>query len=292
MRTHQLLHVSLTAGILLAGFTSQAQTYTYEKISSSPNVQTFALEVTDDGRIGGWTTDYIHVNGFLDNGGMFSAMKIPSYNETQITAINGGTTYGIANANTGFSISSNGNVTILRPPSFAALPNGANGKGVVVGQTLLSQGNQPAFVLQSGVYQSFLYPGSNITNFVAVNNLNVIAGTWNVNGGPLQSFELKNGQTKTIVFPGAYSTIVTGINDAGEIIGWYEPTAHAAPIMFQYDGTSYTKIAPPLNSYACTPRHMNNPGSFVGTCSDNTTKQTYSFLATPVENNAILLPSQ
>ena len=69
MNTQSLLRASLTAGILLTAVGSQAQTYLYQKISASPNVQTFALEVTDDGRIGGWTTDYIHVNGFVDNAG-------------------------------------------------------------------------------------------------------------------------------------------------------------------------------------------------------------------------------
>ena len=292
MNTQSLLRASLTAGILLTAVGSQAQTYLYQKISASPNVQTFALEVTDDGRIGGWTTDYIHVNGFVDNAGTFTTTKIPSYSETQVTAINGGTIYGIANANSGFSISSTGTVSILRPPSFAALPNGANGKGVVVGQAQTSQGNQPAFVLQNGTYQSFLFPGSNVTNFVAVNNLDVIAGTWNVNGGPLQSFELKNGETTPIVFPSAYSTIVTGINDAGEVIGWYQAVPQAAPTMFLYDGTSYFQIVPPANSYACTTRHLNNAGDFVGTCSDNTTKQQYSFLATPAEVKTVVLPPQ
>ena len=291
MNITPILRAGLTAGVL-AGVASQAQTYTYQRISVSPNVQTFALEVTDDGRIGGWTTDYIHVNGFVDNAGTSSSIKIPSYNETQVTAINGGTTYGIANANTGFTLDSKGNVTLLRPPSFAALPNGANGKGVVVGQAQVAQGNQPAFVLQNGAYQSFLFPGSNVTGFVAVNNLNVIVGTWNVNGGPLQSFELKNGQTTPILFPSAYSTIVTGINDAGEVIGWYQAVPQAAPTMFQYDGSSYTQIIPPANSYACTSRHVNNAGEFVGTCADSTTKQTYSFLASPVETKTVVLPPQ
>ena len=292
MNNIQTLRTALTAGVLLAGVASQAQTYTFSKISASPNVETFALELTDDGRIGGWSTDYIHVNGFVDSTGTFSTITIPSYSETQVTAIHGGTTYGIANANTGFFLDSKGNITILRPPNFAALPNGANGTGVVVGQTQVAQGNQPGFVLQNGTYQTFLFPGSNVTNFVAVNNLNVIAGTWKVNGGPLQSFELSKGQTTPVVFPGAYSTIVTGINDAGEVIGWYQPVPQAAPVMFLYNGASYTEIVPPANSYACTPRHLNDAGAFVGTCADNTTKQVYSFLAAPVENKAVELPPQ
>lgn len=292
MTTDSILRTALGASVLLAGVASQAQTYTYEKISSSPNLITVAAELTDDGRIGGYTTDYIHLHGFVYNAGTFSQIKVPGYTTVQVTAISGSTIYGVVNENSGFSMTSNGNVTILRPPNFAALPNGVNGKGVLVGQGQVAQGNNPAFVLQNGTYKSFLYPGSNVTNFVAINNLNVIAGTWNKNGGPLQSFLLKNGETTSVAFPSAYSTIVTGINDAGEIIGWYLPVAQAAPVMFRYDGSLYTEIPTPANSYACFPRHINNHGDFVGTCADSTTQQTYSFLATPVEATEIVLPPQ
>ncbi len=292
MNTTSLLRAALGASVLLAGVSSHAQTYTYQRVSASPSLITVADEVTDDGRISGYTTDYIHIHGFVDTAGTFAAITIPGYTTAQVTAINGSTLYGIVNENSGFSMTSNGSVTILRPPNFAALPGGVNGAGILVGQGQVAQGNNPAFLLQNGTYKGFLYPGSNVTNFVAINNLAVIAGTWNINGGPLQSFVLKDSQTTPIAFPGAYSTVVTGINDAGEIIGWYLPVAQAPPVMFRYDGASYTSIADPPNSYACFPRHVNNHGDFVGTCADNTTKQTYSFLATPVETKEIALPPQ
>ncbi len=292
MKSISLLRTAFSTGILLAGISSQAQTYTYERVTDPTSPVTIALELTDDGRIGGWLTDYIHVNGFVDNAGTFTTVKIPNYVEAQVMAINGSTTYGIVNGNTGFSLSAKGSVSIFRPSGYAALPNGANIKGVVVGTTQVAQGNQPAFLLQNGAYQTYLYPNSNVTSFVAINDLNVIAGTWNKTGGPLQSFLLKNGQITPVRFPGAYSTVVTGINNAGEVLGWTQLVAQGPPVMFRFDGTAYTEVPFPPNAYACTPRHVNNLGAFVGTCADNTTKQIFSFVATPMANEPVTLPSQ
>ena len=142
------------------------------------------------------------------------------------------------------------------------------------------------------MYKTYSVPGSYDTSFNAINDQGAIVGTWNKRGAALQSFKLFDGQLSPILFPGSYSTIATGINDAGEIVGWYYKTANGPLGLFRFDGTSYTDIATPANSYACIARHINNVGEFVGSCSDSTTFQNFSFVATPQESNEVVLPPQ
>ncbi len=294
MRSTSILCSALTSAAMLAGAAAHAQTqFTYQKISVPNAFWTIALDVTDDGRVSGWTTDFIHVNGFVESNSVYSPVNVPGFSATQVTAINGSTLYGVVNENLGFSLDAKGNVTVLKGSNFGPLPNGVNKNGVVVGKTQVFQGNQPAFLLQNGTYQTYLAPSSNVTSFNAINDQGVIVGTANKNGGPLSSFKLQGGEQTPIVFPGAYSTIVTGIDDAGETVGWYSATPQAAPQIFFYDGKSYSTVPNPPNAYACTGvGHLNNLRQFVVSCGDQQTGQQVSFLATPAEGTSITLPQQ
>ena len=260
MKNIATLCAALTSAFLLTGALSQAQTptYNYQKVSYPATYATFATAIADDGRVVGWYTDFVHVNGFLDKNGTYSTIQSPSINVLSVTAISGSTLYG-SSAYFGFSVDAQGNFTALKTPDgFGAFPSAANAKGVVVGEV---QGKiAKAFVLQNGVYKTFTAPGSDVTSFASVNDQGAIVGTWAKKGNPTQSFELVNGQMTPIFFPGSYSTIVTGINDAGEMVGWYYKTAQGPLGLFSYNGTSYTDIETPPNSYACMSGNMNNLG--------------------------------
>ena len=285
MKTASLLYSLAVGASMLAPAAAQAQTqYSYQKINAFNAYWTVATEVTDDSRVGGWTTNFMGpIPGFVESNGSYTAVTLPGYNELEVRAINGSTLYGVVNANTGFAVDAKGNATFLKGPNFSALPNGVNKLGVVVGEARNAQGNQPAFLLQNGTYQTYLVSGSNVTRFVAINNTGAIVGTYNKTGGPLASFQLHNGQQTPVQFPGAYSTVVTGLNDAGQMIGWYLPTAGGAVQTFFYNGTTYSTIPNAPNSTSCQSAHLNNLGQFVTGCSDQQTGQLVSFLATPVK---------
>ena len=287
-----LAGAAIAGSFLLASGAGHAQTYSYQKFSVSPNVFTYALDISDDGRVVGWDTDYVRVYGFIEQGGTAMNVPVAGASSVQLTAIQGSTLYGIENG-FGFSMDSKGTVKLLKIASnITALPNGVNSKGVVVGTYQSQTVHQGSFILQNGVYKTYSVPNSYDTSFNAVNNQGVIVGTWNARGAALQSFKLANGQISPILFPGSYSTIATGINDSGEIIGWYYKTANGPLALFRYDGTSYTDIPTPANSYACIARHINNAGEFVGSCTDKTSYVTYSFVATPQQHSEIVLPPQ
>ncbi len=291
MKATSTLCSVVAAASMLAPAASQAQTqYTFQKIAVPNAFWTFAADVTDDGRVSGFTTDLVHENGFTESNGAYSQVNVPGYSAVQVTAVNGTATYGVVNDNSGFSLDAAGKVTILRTSTFAALPNGVNAKGIVIGRTKVYQGNQPAFLLQNGTYQTYLAPGSSVTSFVAINNGGVIVGTSNKNG--VSSFELRNGQQTAVAFPGAYSTNVTGLNDAGEMIGYYLPTSQGPSQVFLYDGKAYNTVPNAPNTVNCGTGHLNNLGQFVESCTDRQTQQVVSFLATPTASASVVLPQQ
>lgn len=287
-----LSRAAVTGSLVFAGVVGHAQTYSYQKFSVSSNVFTHALDISDAGRVVGWDTDYVHVYGFIEQGGVAMNVPVAGASSVQLTATQGSTLYGIENG-LGFSMDAKGTVSLLKIAlNITALPNAANSNAVVVGTYQSQMVHQGSFILQNGVYKTYSVPGSYDTSFNAINNGGVIVGTWNARGAALQSFKLANGQLSPILFPGSYSTIATGINDAGEIVGWYYKTANGPLGLFRYDGKSYTDITTPANSYACVARHINNVGEFVGECTDKTTYQTYSFVATPQQSSGIVLPPQ
>ncbi len=287
-----LSRAAVIGTVALASLAAHAQTYTYQKFSAGAGLFTYALDITDDGHVGGWDTDFAtRTSGFIYQGGNLVNVPVSGSNSVQVTAIHGTTLYGTENS-LGFSMDGNGKITLLKLPSGAsAIPSAVNSKSALVG-TYQYQQVQGSFLLQNGTYQTYSVPGADVTSFNAINNQGVIVGTWNKKGALLNSFKLVNGQLSSIAYPGAYSTIATGINDAGEIVGWYYVTAKGPLALFRYDGTTYTNIPTPSNSYACIARHINNAGQFVGSCADSATSQVFSFVATPTGTQQVVLPQQ
>ncbi len=283
---------AIAGSFALASLAVHAQTYTYQKFSAGPQFFTFALDISNSGEVVGYDTDYAtKVNGFVEQNGTLMNVSVNGSKDVTLTAIQGNTLYGTENG-LGFSMNAQGTVTLLKLPSGpSAIPSGVNGKGVIVG-TYQTQSGTSSFIRQNGTYTTYSYPGAAITSFRAINSKGAIVGTWNNQGTKLQSFELVNGKLSTIAYPGAYSTIATGINDSGEIVGWYYVTSNGPLALFRYDGTTYTNIPTPANSYACTAGHVNNSGDFVGSCADSITGMDFGFVATPSENTEIVLPAQ
>ena len=290
---NSFLSLTTVAGALvLTTLAAHAQTYTFQKFSAGPGLFTYALDISNSGQVVGWDSNYAtSVSGFVEQGGVSMNVPVSGSKDVELTAIQGSTFYGTEN-NLGFSMDGKGVITLLKLPSgVSAIPSAVNAKGVVVG-TYQTQTVQGSFILKNGIYRTYSVPGADVTSFNAINDKGVIVGTWNKQGAALQSFSLIKGQLSPIRFPGSYSTIATGINDAGEIVGWYYETANGPLALFRYDGSTYTNIPTPANSYACTARHINNAGEFVGSCTDRTTFEVYSFVATPSGSDEVVLPPQ
>ncbi len=282
MKNTFVARAALLSAFLLTGAAAQAQNYSFQTLSVSNNVITEALDVSDTGLVVGWDTNFSALRAFTENNGTYTIVNVPGYTQAQLTASSGTLLYGIGAGSQGFSLDAQGNLTkLFVAPHIAAVPAGVNGGGVVVGSYKSQTVHTGAFLLQNGAYTTYSAPGSYDTSFSAINDHGVVVGTWNTQGGIVQSFQYANGQIKPILVPGSYATTVTGINNAGVIVGWYEKTSQGPIGMFKYDGTTYGELPMPPNAIGCRPAHINNLGSFVGSCFDPATQFTYAFLATP-----------
>lgn len=81
-------------------------------------------------------------------------------------------------------------------------------------------GETHAFILKGGTVQFVDYPGSTMTSFEAINDLNQIVGYTTINW-TLNGFVYSDGKFTLVNFPGALATYPTGINNKGQIVGIY-----------------------------------------------------------------------
>ena len=106
--------------------------------------------------------------------------------------------------------------------AFGSMNNGATPDlQLVVGFWFNMMDNQQqGYMIENGVFTSFMVPGSNATNAWDVNPDRAIVGVYSV--GPTIRGFVKTGETYTTIhYPGSAVTRAFGINARGDIVGNY-----------------------------------------------------------------------
>jgi probable HAF family extracellular repeat protein len=71
------------------------------------------------------------------------------------------------------------------------------------------------------IFQTFDYPGADISNLFGINNNGQIVGNYTILGGAAGGFLYDGANFVTVTPPGASSSNVFGLNDYGQIVGNY-----------------------------------------------------------------------
>ena len=106
--------------------------------------------------------------------------------------------------------------------AFSSMNNGATPDlGLIVGFWFNMMDNKTqGYMIENGVFTSFMVPGSSSTAAWDVNPDGAIVGVYNV-GTTVRGF-LKTGETYTTIhYPGSTATRAFGINAKGDIVGNY-----------------------------------------------------------------------
>lgn len=106
--------------------------------------------------------------------------------------------------------------------AFGSMNNGATPDlRLMVGFWFNMMDNQSqGYMIENGVFTSFMVPGSNATNAWDVNSDGAIVGVYSV--GPTVRGFVKTGETYTTIhYPGSTVTRAFGINSRGDIVGNY-----------------------------------------------------------------------
>ncbi|MBA2527238.1 MAG: hypothetical protein H0V18_15880, partial [Pyrinomonadaceae bacterium] len=165
--------------------------------------------------------------GFMrSNNGQFFNVKFPgSIWEIAQRILPDGTIVGCRHDNDqmqsmrGVTIGSHGASEI---DAFASMQNGATPDlRLLVGFWFNMMDNQTqGYMIEHGVFTSFMVPGSTATAAWDINPDGAIVGVYNV-GTTVRGF-LKTGETyATIYYPGSTATRAFGINAGGDIVGNY-----------------------------------------------------------------------
>ena len=108
--------------------------------------------------------------------------------------------------------------------AFASMHNGATPDGrLIVGLwTNMMTGRGEGYVIEDGVFTSFVVPGSNFTAAWDVNPAGEIVGVYrDAAAGRFHGFVRRGADYVPIDVPGAVETRATGINARGDIVGRY-----------------------------------------------------------------------
>lgn len=165
--------------------------------------------------------------GFLrDNNGQFFNVKVPgSIWEIAQRILPDGTIVGCRHDNDmmasmrGITIGTQGTSEIA---AFGSMQNGATPDlRLLVGFWFNMMDNQQqGYIIENGVFTSFMVPGSNATNAWDVNPDGAIVGVYSV-GSSVRGF-IKTGENYAkIDYPGSTATPAFGINAGGDIVGNY-----------------------------------------------------------------------
>jgi len=105
-----------------------------------------------------------------------------------------------------------------------------NDNGDVVGFGVAGNGATVGFLLKSGHFSEFDFPGSTNTTPFGVNKADVIVGAYLDGAGHTHGFRLANPLThaswQSLDDPnGIGTTLANGINDKGDIVGFYTDAA-------------------------------------------------------------------
>jgi hypothetical protein len=171
------------------------------------------------------------VHGFLYKRGQFVDVAIPgsgnedrgSLGDVSDAGVSLGAYYDPDGGPHMFLRSPVGKITLLpdiAPDVFVADGTGINNAGTVVG-TYVNPGGTHGFILESGHYETFDYPGAVRTRLGQINNHGQITGFWTDSARHAHGFVLDHGSAQAVEVPGAVSTRATGINDNGDVTGFY-----------------------------------------------------------------------
>jgi probable HAF family extracellular repeat protein len=240
--------LGFTGGFLVQyAATNSTTTETYEAVNIAGTTEQSAFGVNDSGEIVGAYADSAAVlHGYLLSGGTFTTMNVPF------------------------------------PTATGTSPFGINNAGEIVGYWLDSTTGH-GFLLSSGTYTSFDYPGAAFTIASAINSRGDIVGYYSDTSGVYHGFLLSGGTYTSIDEPGATATEANGINDAGEIVGIYCQTSQCAANFSGFQGFflkagEFSDVTIP-GAKANGPVGINNKGVIIGVFHDAVGR--HGFLATP-----------
>lgn len=174
-----------------------------------------------------------NMHGYLLSRGAFSEVQFPGHLGTIAQRISpDGDIYG-CNHNTdlmasmhGFKRTADGYTQL---DVQASMNNGATPDGnTVVGlYTDMMTGLTHGYLLQSGNFEPFDVPGSNLTQGWDINPAGDTVGNFRDATGKTHGFLRTASGYAAIDVPGAIATAARGINPAGDIVGWYiDSTGH------------------------------------------------------------------
>jgi hypothetical protein len=152
---------------------------------------------------------------------------------TPIGPVNGvndyGTTVGQDSSNCplGFIRYANGSTSFVKAPnSVWTVIMARNDNGVSAGYyaTQFPNAIYKGFILQSGVFTTFVHPKSVYgTQLNGINKYDTTVGTYFDSNHVYHGFRrYSNGSLVTLTYPGAVNTFANGINDSGTVVGSFE----------------------------------------------------------------------
>jgi probable HAF family extracellular repeat protein len=174
-------------------------------------------KVNDSGEVvGAYQPTARQIDGFLFNGGIYTALNDPSATVSNSDQVQDGT-----------------------------IATGINDAGTVVGYYTAGVGFGPGqsvkgFVYNGSTYTTIQVGGETQTKPMDINDNGAIVGDVVGSNGAVQGF-LKNGNSITAInVAGASATHATGINDSGEIVGYYISSNGIAHGFLDVNGTFTT----------------------------------------------------
>jgi uncharacterized membrane protein len=199
----------------------------------------YATAINDQGNLVGLKVDSNN-SGFLDIGGAFTDLSIPSApsllytHPNDVNASNAVAGYydsllGGRNYFQGFLYAAGTYTTINDPNSspadYGSVVRGVNDEGDIVGSYYTDnfQG-EISFLYKNGVFTNLQYPGADYTEASGITDSGEIVGTYTVsNGGPAHGFVDINGTFSSLQMPVPFidNTVIQGVNNYGVVAGYY-----------------------------------------------------------------------
>lgn len=180
--------------------------------------------------VGSLSTVDNHTHGFIQNGNQRTTIDFPGATHTELRGINRyGSVVGAASASGKFSVAleiRNGK-TIVLPfgDNTSASPQAISDTGVIVGNYLVPETNNPSvvvthgFVFANGQFTDFMFPGATSGTANDINASGMIVGDFGRNPNGPGHYIYSNGRFSEIRLPGANAGFLSGINGFGEITG-------------------------------------------------------------------------
>lgn len=270
----------LLAAIAVFGFSAGAHAASYNFTTLDvPGAEFSYATGIEGGKILGV---YLN-NGYLYNGGTFTAIKVPVQGEywTEANDIDGGNIVGscLVGGNPRYGYLYDGaSFTLLDVPASSTWTraNGIDGNNIV--GSYIASGKYHGFLYDGTNYTTIDVPGAYHTQVYDIDGESIVGSYWYLDGAANHGFLYKNGNFTTFDMPGKSWIHPYGI-EGGTIVG------EAGLEGFIYDGTTFTSIvapAPSGSSISQTHIYGIDNGTLVGKYTVFGTGAVHGFIATPV----------